>query len=42
MGVAPEAAIEGGELLMHHGVHGDVVLELRLRRLGRQLAVQQE
>ncbi len=42
MRIAAEAAEEGRELLVHHGVHGDVALELLLLGGGRQLAVQQE
>ena len=42
MGVTAEAAIEGAELLMQHRVVGDVLDELVLLRLGRQLAVHQQ
>ncbi len=42
MRVAPETAEEGRELLMHHGVHGDVALELLLLLGGRQLALGEE
>ena len=39
MRVATKAAEEEGELLVHHGVHGDVVLELAFLLGTRQLAV---
>ena len=39
--VAPEAAEQEDELLMHHGVHGDVVFELTVLLLRRQFAEQQ-
>ena len=42
MGVAAEAAEEGRELLMHHGVHGDGAVEVLHLLLVRQLAVEQQ
>ena len=42
MGVAAEAAEEGRQLLMHHGVVGDGVVELLHLVLGRQFAVKQQ
>jgi len=40
--VAAEAAEEAGQLLMHHGVAGDGVVELRHLVGGRQFSVQQQ
>ena len=42
MRVAPEAAEEAGQLLVHHRVMGDGVAEILHLRLGRQFAVQQQ
>src|SRR5439155_14510784 len=42
MRIAAEAAEEGGKLLVHHRVMGDVVNELLFLLLGRQLAVEKE
>ncbi len=42
MSVPAEAAIEHGQLLVHHGVIGNVVHELVFFRLVRQFAVQQQ
>src|SRR5437763_4586486 len=42
MGVAPKAAVEGAELLVHHRVVGDVVEELLSLLGGRQLAEQEQ
>ena len=42
MRVAPEALIKPAHLLVHHGVAGDTIVEIRLLRRGGKLAVKQE
>ncbi len=42
MRVTPEAGVEPGHLLMHHGVHGDAMGEILVLRFRRQLAIEQQ